>query len=223
MRSGWWLGVVVVGLMARFGWGAVPVEEVGPQLLQSSITAVQSTISAVEAVFHSAKWVLEQSPFGELVAAEDLAAEVEQYQVLLDEAMGLGYDLGSLNTMVQTMFALDTAPGTTAELQARLWEVRRHVSQGYIYAMRTQTLLQTGQRAIRRTLRLYGRIMEVFGNLSGKQQLAEHLTQLVQLETEAKIASTAFQRAQSLERTTEPMILESLERINEGVMRTHPR
>jgi len=135
----------------------------------------------------------------------------------------LGYDLGSLHSMVQTLFALEGAPGTTAELQARLWEVRRHVSQAYVYAMRTQTLLQTGQRAIRRTLRLYGRIMEVFGNLSGKQQLAEHLTQLAQLETEAKLTSTAFQRAQSLERTTEPLILESLERINEQIMLTHPR
>jgi predicted component of type VI protein secretion system len=84
-------------------------------------------------------------------------------------------------------------------------------------------LIQTAIRTVNHLLRIYEQIDALLGNLSGQQNLAQHLTKLVQLETEAKVTSTAFQRAQSLERITEPLILESLERINTNIMRTHPR
>src|SRR5688572_4064166 len=109
---------------------------------QTSITAVQTTISAAEAVIHTAKWILEQTPLDELVMVVDWAEDMATLEALVREAQALGYDIGSLSAMLTALFSLESAPGTTSELQRRLWEIRRHVSQGYIYAMRTQTLIQ---------------------------------------------------------------------------------
>jgi hypothetical protein len=192
-------------------------------LFQNTVTAVQTTISAVEAVIHTAKWVIEQTPLDELALRGEWAADMAQLEALVRESQALGYDVGSLMSMVNTLFSLDSAPDNTTDLQLRLFEIRRQVSLGYIYAMRTQMLIQTAIRTVNHLLRIYEQIDALLGNLSGQQNLAQHLTKLVQLETEAKVTSTAFQRAQSLERITEPLILESLERINTNIMRTHPR
>jgi hypothetical protein len=192
-------------------------------LFQNTVTAVQTTISAVEAVIHTAKWVIEQTPLDELALGGEWAADMAQLEALVRESQALGYDVGSLMSMVNTLFSLDSAPDNTTDLQLRLFEIRRQVSLGYIYAMRTQMLIQTAIRTVNHLLRIYEQIDALLGNLSGQQNLAQHLTKLVQLETEAKVTSTAFQRAQSLERITEPLILESLERINTNIMRTHPR
>lgn len=192
-------------------------------LFQNTITAVQSTISAVEAVIHTAKWIIEQTPLDELALGGEWAADMAQLEALVREAQALGYDVGSLMTMINTWFSLESAPDNTTDLQIRLFEIRRQVSLGYIYAMRTQTLIQTAIRTVNHLLRIFEQISALLGNLSGQQNLAQHLTKLVQLETEAKVSTTAFQRAQSLERITEPLLLESLERINTNIMRTHPR
>ena len=121
-----------------------------------------------------------------------------------------------MTTLINTMFALDSAPGSTSELSERLWETRRQVSTAYSYALRTQTLIQTAIRTVTHILAIYEQISALLGNLSGQQNLSQQLTKLVQLGTENKITQTAFERARSLDRITEPLILESLEKINES-------
>ena len=223
MPSRWSLWVVLLlSLWSRSVSAQLAVIDTA-NLFQNTVTAVQTTISAVEAVIHTAKWVIEQTPLDELALGGEWAADMAQLEALVRESQALGYDVGSLMSMVNTLFSLDSAPDNTTDLQLRSVEIRRQVSLGYIYAMRTQTLIQTAIRTVNHLLRIYEQIDALLGNLSGQQNLAQHLTKLVQLETEAKVTSTAFQRAQSLERITEPLILESLERINTNIMRTHPR
>ena len=82
--------------------------------------------------------------------------------------------------------------------------------------MRSQTLLQSAIRTVARIVRLYDRLMEILGNLSGQQQLSEHLTQLVTLQTQQNVAGMASQLAENMDRLQEPLILESLDRINVG-------
>jgi conjugal transfer/entry exclusion protein len=223
MRAPWCLlALLLLSLWSRPASAQFPVIDTA-NLFQNTITAVQSTISAVEAVIHTAKWIIEQTPLDELALGGEWAADMAQLEALVREAQALGYDVGSLMTMINTLFSLESAPDNTTDLQIRLFEIRRQVSLGYIYAMRTQTLIQTAIRTVNHLLRIFEQISALLGNLSGQQNLAQQLTKLVQLETEAKVSTTAFQRAQSLERITEPLLLESLERINTNIMRTHPR
>jgi hypothetical protein len=190
---------------------------------QTSITAVQTTISAVEAVIHTAKWIIEQTPLDDFVLAGDLSEDLATLNALVHEAQALGYDISSLSAMISALFSLESAPGTTSELQVRLWEIRRQVHLGWGYALRVQGLIQTAIRTISHVLRLYEQITALLGNLGGHQNLAQQLNKLVQLETEAKVATNAFQLAQSLDRLTEPLVDESLQLINETIMSTHPR
>jgi hypothetical protein len=190
---------------------------------QTTITAVQSTISAAEAVIHTAKWVIEQTPLGELAMADEWFEDMRQLDALVQEAQALGYDIDALSALINATFSLESAPDNTTDFWMRQREIRQHISLGYTYAMRTQTLIQTAMRTVSHALSIYRQIETLLGNLSGQQNLAQAQSKLVQLATEAKVTTTAFQRAQSLERINDPLILESLDRINENIMSTHPR
>jgi conjugal transfer/entry exclusion protein len=223
MRSRWLpLWMLLISVMGGTVEAAIPVIDEA-NLVQNSITAVQTTISAVEAVIHTAKWIIEQTPLEEFVMVGELTEDLATLNALVREAQALGYDVGSLSAMVSGLFSLESAPVTTSELQLRLWEIRRQVHLGWGYALRVQGLIQTAIRTVNHALRLYEQIMSLLGNLSGHQNLAQQLSKLVQLETEMKVATNAFQLAQSLDRLTEPLVDESLDRINETIMSTHPR
>ena len=71
-------------------------------------------------------------------------------------------------------------------LPLRSVEIRRHISLGYSYAVRTQTLIQTAIRTVTQLMRLYEQIEAILGNLSGQQNLSQHLTKLVQLRDRSR-------------------------------------
>src|SRR5882724_4697106 len=210
-RLPWWIGSVIVLLSftPRIEAQGIPVMDIITEA-QTSITAVQSTISAVEAVIHTAKWVLEQTPLDELSMGDEWAEDLAQMTALVREAQALGYSVGSLSSLIQSTFSLDSAPDNTAEFQLRMREVRQHVSTGYGYALRTQSLILTAERTVTHALRMYEMISGLLGNLSGQQNLSQQLTKLVQIETESKVTANAYQLAQSLDRLQEPLVDESL-------------
>jgi hypothetical protein len=221
---------LMIGLVASCLWlsltppteAQLPVQDVITNT-QTSITAVQTTISAVESVIHTAKWIIDQTPLDELAMGGEWAADMADMAALVREAQALGYDISTLSTLIRTMFSVDSAPATTTELQNRLWETRREVSKAHGYALRTQSLIMTAQRTIGHIVKMYEKISELLGNLSGQQNLNQQLTKLVQIETESKVSENAYQLAQSLDRLQDPLILESLYRINEATMASHPR
>ena len=67
------------------GTGILPVTEVGAQLIQSTVTATQSVITAIEAVIQTANMFLELTPVDEIIVggqiAEDLALLAEVWSV----------------------------------------------------------------------------------------------------------------------------------------------
>ena len=232
MHASWWRWTrwrtsVVVGLIGQLilvPWASAQIAVIdAANLVQNSITSVQSTISAVEAVIHTAKWIIEQTPLDEFVQAGDLAVDLAEINALVREAQALGYDIAQLRALTGSVFGLASAPDTTTDLHIRLIEIRGHVHRGWSYALRTQALIQTAIRTLNHIMRLYEQITALLGNLSGQQNLGQQLNKLVQLETEAKVSTNAFQLAQSLDRLSDPLILESLGRINTNIMRTHPR
>ena len=107
------------------GTGVLPVQEIGAQLFHSTVTAVQSTISAVEDVVQTASALQELVPLDAILVAEGIAEDLAALADIVRQAEGLSYDIASLQAQIDALFNLDTAPASTSELQVRLAEIRR--------------------------------------------------------------------------------------------------
>ena len=89
------IGLLASLLLAPLASAQIAVFDAANHVV-NSVTAVQSTISAVEAVIHTAKWIIEQTPLDEFVQAGDLAADLAEINALVREAQALGYDVAQL-------------------------------------------------------------------------------------------------------------------------------
>src|SRR5262249_49098169 len=146
----------------------------------------------------------------------------EALGAIVREAEGLSYDVGSLQAQIQTLFSLDTAPDNTTELQQHLREIRRVVFQSYSYAMRTQTLLATTLRTVQRLTRLIAMVGDFVGNMQANQTLNQVNATVTEQLAKLQVQTAAYERAQSVERLTETLTIESLHRINEQLMSDYP-
>ena len=167
--------------------------------------------------------ILELTGLDEIALGDEYAAELAALGAIIEEAQALGYDLGSLQFQVTTLFSLDTAPDSAQGLKERLAEMRRVVVASYVYAMRTQTLLRTTLSTVRHLTRLVSLIGGLLGNMQSNQTLAQMEGTLTKKLTELQVQTVAYQRAQSVERLTEPLTIESIHRINEAIMADHPQ
>jgi hypothetical protein len=169
----------------------------------------QNTITATEAVIHTAKWVLEQMglpAFALLEGAwlEDLAT-LEQ---LVSEGQQVGMDLTSLQAQL-SLLSLDSATSTSTAYAMHVGEIRWVVNQSYSYAMRTQTLIATTLNTIRHVTTLMNDVMVAVGAMQANQTMAQKQAQLVQIQSELKLQTSAFQHAEALDRLSGPLIEQS--------------
>ena len=63
----------------------------------------------------------------------------------------------------------------------------------------------------------------LIGNLQGNQTLGQTQLKLTQLLAEQEVITSTFQRAQTVDAMSQPLLQESLRRINEAMMADHPR
>jgi conjugal transfer/entry exclusion protein len=183
---------------------------------------VQNLVTAIQTVIIVANQVLELTGLDEIVLGDDFSGDMEELGAIVREATGLSYDIGSLQAQIQSLFSLDTAPNNTTELQQRLREIRRVVFQSYSYAMRTQTLLATTLRTVQRLVRLVGLIGDFVGNMQANQDLNQMSATVTEQLAKLQVQTAAYERAQSVERLTETLTIESLHRINEQLMSDYP-
>jgi hypothetical protein len=216
------MSVVLLLSVTGSAFAAMPVIDVITNA-NTGVTAIQTTISAVQAVLQTAHWVIEQTPFDEAIGSGELAVDTAEIVALVQDAQALGFEITALAAQVQSLFGLAGAPRTTTEFAVRMAEIRGAVYQTRSYAVRAQSLVTSVIRTVNLILRVYDRMQSILGNLSGQQQLSEQLTQLVTLQTKQNIAEMASQLAENVDRLQEPLILESLDRINKATMATHPR
>jgi hypothetical protein len=141
---------------------------------------------------------------------------------LVEQAEGLSYDLGSLQSQIDSLFNLDTAPETRDGLTARLAEIKTLKYQCYTYATKVQTLMQTALRTVDHLQGLLDTLGAIVGNVSGNQTLGQfqavgskHLANL-----DVQIAS--FNRTQTVEKLSEALILESIAKIQARRMEDWP-
>ncbi len=184
---------------------------------------LQNLVQAAQAVLMVANQVLELTGFDALTLGDDYQADLDQLGAIVSDAQGLSYDVASLQAQVTALFSLDTAPASAGELQERLQAIRQVTYESYVYAMRTQTLLQTAQRTIDHLKGLLSAIGGLAGNMQANQTIIQNQHVLNKTVANLQAHTAAFERAQSVERLAEPLTIESLHRINDAVLADWPQ
>jgi conjugal transfer/entry exclusion protein len=208
-----WLGYVPL-TSAQLA-GVQPVVEVGQQL-------VQTTITAVEAVLQTFNQVLELTPVDEIILSGEFTSTLDELSVIIAEATGLAYDLGSLNAQISVLFDLDTAPDNLTLLKERLAEIKRVAWEAHVTALRAQTLVRTMLSAIQHLLRLMDALGAFLGNMQANQTMTQVQGTMAELLTKMQVQMATYDRSRSVEHITEAMTLESLRRIHTQIMADHP-
>ncbi len=213
-----------LSLLPRLAETALPVEEVGPNLVANQTSAVNNTITAIESVIQSGYMLLELTALGELVLnGASWADDLTRLQEIVQLSQTLAWDLSSVEAQFTALFALEGAPVTSVALAQRATEIRIVITQSYGYAMRAQTLMTSALHTVTHMLALLEAVGSLIGNLQGNQTLGQTQLKLTQLLAEQAVITGTFQRAQTVDAMTQPLMQESLRRINEHMMVDHPR
>jgi conjugal transfer/entry exclusion protein len=205
--------VLVLLLWPAWSFAQLPVTDAG-NLAVNSTTSLQSTISAIEAVFQSVEWVTDLTPLDGIGVAGGIMEDMAALGMLVEQAEGLSYDLGSLQSQIVALFHLDTPPDTTMGLEERLADIRRVRYQSYSYAMRVQTLLTTASRTVEHLTGLLDTLGGVIGNVTGHQTNGQFQGVIGKHVANLDVQIASFNRAQSVDKMEELLTIESLRAIN---------
>jgi hypothetical protein len=169
----------------------------------------QNTISATEALVNTAKWVLELTGLPTFILAEGAFLEdLATLEQIVQDGQAVGMGINSLQRQL-ALFGLDTAPFTSTGLALGSGEIRSVVNQSYGYAMRTQTLIRTLLNVIRHVGVLINDVRVAVGGLQASQAMAQKQAQLIALQSQLNVQTSAFQHAESVEQLSGPWIEQS--------------
>ena len=199
----------------------IPVVDV-ENLVVNTVTSVQSVVTALQTILLVYDSAVNLTGGNTVSTSGAYNEDIAALQALIAEAEGLSFDLASLEAQIAGLLSLDSAPDNMRDLNARLMELRRARSQGYLYAMRVQTLIQTGMRIADRIVRMVEALAEVLGNLSGHQNANDQVAQLNQIQLIHNTTVQAFARAETVDKAEEVLVEESMQRINEQLLMDWP-
>jgi len=195
----------------------------GQLLVLDGANLPQNTIQAVQLVLTVANQVLELTRLGSIALDSTYQQDLTDLTIIIQQAQGLSYDLNSLNAQITSLFGLSTAPTSTRQLQTRMTQIRQLTYDSYVYALRTQTLLQTTFRTLRRLATITGAISRLVGNMQGNQTATQLEGTLAETLTRLQVQTAAYERAQSVEKLTDPLVHKSMENITSQIMADWPR
>jgi conjugal transfer/entry exclusion protein len=144
-------------------------------------------------------------------------------QGLASHAQGLAWDLESLEGQITTLFSLDSAPHNSTDLVVTIQTIRGYVWQAHADALRTQTLLTTVAHTVDHIVGIYGTIQNLVGNLQGAQAAGQAQAKIAQVLANLQAQTATFDRAQSIEGISGPLIEQSLENIDQELLADHPQ
>jgi len=205
------------------GTGITPVAEVGANLAQNTITAIQSAITSAQTTLIQLNQIIDLTPVKSLTAAGGIVEDIELMCDLLKQAEALNADVQSLERQIAVLLDLEQAPRTRSELDQRMAELKKMKQEARTFAFRTQTLIKTLIRTGDHVRALFEDVEKLLGNLAGQQRLAE--VQQNQTKTLAVLAAqtAAWQRSEVVDRASADMIRESLSRIGDQRLADWPR
>jgi conjugal transfer/entry exclusion protein len=186
--------------------------------VESITTAVKTTATAANTAEIIANQILELTALEEWALDAGMAEDLQQIQELVSQAEGLAWDIDSLNAQITQLFDLDGAPMTSLEFRERQVEIRRYLYQSWSYAMRTQTLIRTLLSTVNHILGIYASVKGIIGNKQGLQTMAQYQAKIVQTLAEMNLHTAALHRAQSVQGINDPLIAQSIDNMNEGIL-----
>jgi conjugal transfer/entry exclusion protein len=182
-------------------------------IAQNTITAIESTLTTIEAILIEAQGVLNLTPLEGISTAQGIVEDMRLLGQLVEQAQGLSYDVASLEGQITVLFNLDTAPDTRDGLAERLAQIKQVKYECYSYAAKVQTLLRTAIRTVDHLQGLLETLSALVGNLTGHQThtqativAAKHLANL-------DVQNAAFHRAQTVDKLGDLVIIESITKI----------
>jgi conjugal transfer/entry exclusion protein len=180
---------------------------------QNTITAIESVLTTIQAILIEANQILELTPLDDIAVSGGIAEDMALLGQLVEQAEGLSYDIGSLQAQLDSLFNLDTAPDTRDGLTERLAEIKRVKYQSYSYAARVQTLMRTALRTVEHLQGLLDTLSDLIGNMQGNQTHAQLTTVASKHLANLDVQMASFQRAQTVDKLSEALILESITKI----------
>jgi conjugal transfer/entry exclusion protein len=190
--------------------------------VENAISAVQAVLTTIQTVLIEANQILELTPLDDVMVAGGIAEDMAMLGLLLEQVEGLSYDLNSLEAQIASLFALDTAPDTRDGLTERMAELKRLKFESYRYAAKVQTLLTTAARTIEHLTGLLDTVAALIGNLQGNQTHGQFQSVLGKHLANLDVQQAAFQRAQTVDKLSEALIIESINRIQDRRMEDWP-
>ena len=213
MRKHLSLSLLLVGLcFAGQAEAQLPVIDLG-NLAQNTLTAIESVLTTIQTILIEANQILELIPLDDIAVSGGIAEDMALLGQLVEQAEGLSYDIGSLQAQLESLFNLDTAPDTRDGLTARLAEIKRQKYLAYSYAARVQTLMRTALRTVDHLQGLLDTLSDLIGNMQANQTHAQLTTVASKHLANLDVQIASFQRAQTVDKLSEALILESITKI----------
>jgi len=184
-----------------------------PNWIVNTLTSVQQTLNTLEAIAHTAYWVLQITGFGG-VLDEEFWRDLRAIQAIAGDAAQVGRDIQSINAQLAALFDIGSGPTSAAGLAERQAAMRREIMRSHSAAMRAQTLVTTAKNTLNHLRSLISRIGDFLGEKQALQNINESLTTITRLEASSHTTVVAFQQAQTTQAMEAPMIQETIRRIN---------
>jgi hypothetical protein len=216
MRQTSLLTALMVLSLSGIAAAQLSVVEVGQNLTYNGI-------QAAEAIFQTAQWILDMTPLEEYLFPEAAAEDLAQLKALAEAAESLSFGWSSNRALLTSLFDPAGAPETSFEFRERVTEINSTLFETYGYATDTQNLLLTAIRTVEHIFGFIETVAGLEGKLSVQQTLAQQLGKLHQLQTEANVQRSAFERARSLEGVTPGVLQQGMYNITDAMMEDHPR
>jgi conjugal transfer/entry exclusion protein len=208
------LGLALIGPRSAHAQG-IPVYD--------NANFIQNVIQAVQLVLTVANQILELTPVGSMTLSGQYSQDLNNLGAIIQSAQGLSYDIASIQGQVAALFNVQTVPTNSRALALRMAQIRQVQYESYLFAMRTQTLLRTTLSTIRHLTQLVGAIADFVGNMQGNQTMSQFEGARTEALARLQVQTAAFERAPSIERIAEPLLIESLTLMNEAQAADWPR
>jgi hypothetical protein len=182
----------------------------------------QSTVSALNSVEMVANQLLDLLGLA-LQIDDTYSDDLDAIGDVLADARALSFDAKQLNIEITQLLGLNSAPRSSAELRGRLADIRQMINKVHLYAIRTQNLLTTLQNTMTHMRNLIGDLEVLIGNLQGHMLISQYQAEIAKNLATLQTQTVAWQRADTLEKLEEQLVMESLEGISDEIMQDWPR
>jgi conjugal transfer/entry exclusion protein len=191
-------------------------------LVQNSITAVESVLTTIEETIQTAQGVLNLTLLESIISTGGLLEDMALLGQLVEEASQISRDLDSLQAQINVLMHWESAPDTRDGLTARLEEFKRLKQELYTYAARVQTLMRTAITTVRHMQMLLETLAQLIGNLQGQQVVAQHAAAMHKHLANLSVQQGAYYQAKALDKLAEGVTIESIRKIQQRRMDDWP-